>query len=180
MKKTSIEYRNSHFVVVFTDINAKGKEYDRAVEIKGTVSDNSVVFTYDANNYVVCTNSFEKVYDDITKALIGFKPFFRTYTRCKESSANYYFKSHYAKENQKLNESIGLEFTSGLTFNEIFNRAKDIFKPTTVKRALEVVDLCESKARTAHNAKLKAEKRASEKAMEAKSIYEAVKQVVNG
>lgn len=146
-----LKFLDNHFVYEYID-----GENVIEIPLNGTWCEKGIAFTYDANSYI-------GVVDDGAN-----NPFIKAYTRCKETSKQYYIKSKLVKNNQKFD----YEIISGcctdkdgnvMTFSSMLEKAKRIYKETRTKRVIEVIDFCINKAQKVAEKKAKAEERAKAK-----------------
>lgn len=147
--KKELIYSLTHLYIV--SIDSDGKE--RKIPATGAYTDNCVILNIDANSYIC-------VVDDYNGGC-----FVRSYARCSEKSAQYYWKSERTAKCQALNKADADLLICGQKFENLLERAKHSkgFKPATSKRMLEVAPLAVSKAQTSAKNKAKAAGRANAK-----------------
>ena len=149
-------YDGSHFYLKETDENGKVIK----TPLAGCYTDNSIVFTFDGNGYIV-------VVDDTHNGT-----FVNAYPRCKETSKMYGIKSQLVKLTKSYCSGLVDVVKCGMTYSDMYAKAQNCrgYKPATVKRVIEVSELCNSKARTVAAKKSKAEERAKARQTEDKSV----------
>lgn len=146
-----IEYHNCHFYCKETTIDKNGKEVIVKYPVGGYYTNDSVTFNWDSNNYVVLVDSHKEIKDDKNN-IIGHKPHTKQYTRCKESSKNYYYKGKLLSASKSTNNKIADSVTTGMTIEEIIAKAPNAkgFRLATNARLLECVECAKSNADTVY------------------------------
>lgn len=146
-----IEYDKGHFYCKETTIDKNGKEVIVKYPASGNYTEDSVNFSFDSNNYVILVDSHKEITDD-NGVVIGHKPHTKQYTRCKESSKNYYYKGKLLSASKNTNNKIADSLTTGMTIEEIISKAHTAkgFRPATNARLLECVECAKSNADTVY------------------------------
>lgn len=156
-----IIYSKSHFFIVETDKDGNKKK----VPLSGTYTDKSVVFTHDGNGYIVIVDStIPKVHKEMSEygdeivITDGTMPFVKTYTRCKETSKMYGVKSQLTSLTKKYNFGLIEEVSCNMSFDDMLAKARNCkgYKQSSVKRIIEVTELCVNKAMTVARKKIEA------------------------
>lgn len=141
-----LEYDNSHFSVKETVTDENGKtSVVRYPVSSGYYTESGVTFNWDGNGYIVLVNSLFEYGN-------GHKPFIKQYTRCKESSKNYYFKSRCLAGSKESNEQLAVAITTGMTIEEVIAKAHVAkgFKATENARVLECIETAKGSATTVY------------------------------
>ena len=147
--KKELVYATTHLFIMTVD--SEGKE--RKIPATGAYTGDCVILNIDANSYIC-------VVDDCNGGC-----FIRSYARCSEKSAQYYWKSERTAKCQAINKEDAELLVCGYGFGDLLERVKLCkgFKPATAKRMLEVSSLAVSKAQTSAKNRAKAQERAKAK-----------------
>lgn len=150
--RKALEYHAQHLYIVTVDKDGK----ERKVSATGNYTDNAVFLNIDGNSYVAIVN-------DTNNGC-----YVRSYTRCSEKSAQYYWRGERTAKCQNINKEDAENLICGMKFDALIAKVKECkgFKAATSKRHLEVEQLAMSKARTTAKSKAKAEARAEAKSEE--------------
>lgn len=165
--KRELEYWDNHFGVKETVLDSNNKEKIIHYPANGKFTENGVAFTWDANNYIVMVNSHKeikrKVGDSRKEITVGHAPFIKQYTRCKETSKLYYYRSKLDKATKSVNISIAEDIVTDMTIEQIIAKAHIAkgFAQATNDRLLQCIELANSKATTAYKSATKAKERAN-------------------
>lgn len=161
-----IQYEKEHFFCKEVIMDKDGKTSTVKYPVSGYYTEESVIFTWDSNCYIVLVNSHKEIEETgKQKKVVKHTAHIKQYTRCKESSKSYYYKSKLDESSKKVNTEIAETVTTGLSIEDTIAKAHTAkgFKVATSERILQCVECAKSNALTVYNRSIKAKARTAEK-----------------
>jgi len=176
--KRELDYINGHFFVTETTTDENGKTVVTRYPVTGNYVSDGVSFNWDSNNYIVLVDSHVEMKREVEKngktksVVVGHEPMVKQYTRCKETSKNYYFKGKLLSCAKKTNEKIVDSVVTDMTIEEIIAKAPNAkgFRPATNARLIDCFETAKATSATIQAKRIKAEERAKAKAENVESV----------